>query len=87
MNPPVLYKGYQLATTTTRDADDDLYQARVAIVTLSGDRPRSQRFVDFETYTDRETADARAIAGGKEWIDAHLTGLTHATVVQRGVAR
>jgi len=72
MTSTLLYKGYRLAPTTTQDSDS-LYQARVAIVTLSGDRPRSQRFVDFELYGDRDEADARAIAGGKEWIDAHLS--------------
>jgi hypothetical protein len=71
MTPTLLYKGFRLAPTTTQDGDD-MYQARVAIVTLNGDRPRSQRFVDFELYRDRSEADARAIAGGMEWVDAHL---------------
>ena len=71
MTPTFLYKGYRLTPTTTRDADG-AYQARIAIITLSGDRPRSQRFVDFELFHGRHEADERAIAGGKEWIDAHL---------------
>jgi len=37
MTPTFLYKGYRLTPTTTRDADGT-YQARIAIVTLSGDR-------------------------------------------------
>ena len=71
MTPTFLYKGYRLTPSTTQDADGT-YQARIAIVTLSGDRPRSQRFVDFELFHDRPEADERAIEGGKEWIDAHL---------------
>lgn len=74
MTPTLLYKGYRLAPTTTQDGDCQ-YQARVAIVTLSGDRPRSQRFIDFELFGDRSEADARAIAGGKEWVDAHLSAV------------
>lgn len=72
MSATFLYKGYCLAPTTTQETDGS-YQARIAIVTLSGARPRSQRFVDFEWFPDRAGADERAISGGKDWVDAHLS--------------
>ena len=71
MNSTFLYKGYQLATMTTRN-DDGSYQARVAIMLASAARPCSQRFADFETFLDRAEAEERAIEGGKAWIDDQL---------------
>jgi hypothetical protein len=55
------HKGYHLAATTTK-TDDWMFRARVAIMALSGERTRSQRFVDFERFATEGEADERAIA-------------------------
>ena len=66
-----IYKGYQLAPITTRN-EDGSYQARVAIMRVGAERPRSQRFVDFEAFRDPVEADKRAIEGGKVWIEHQI---------------
>jgi hypothetical protein len=71
MKPRFLHQDYHLAAITTK-TDDGKFRARVAIMALSGDRTRSQRFLDFETFDTEAQADERAIAGGKEWIDTHI---------------
>jgi hypothetical protein len=68
-----LHEGYILASLTTANGDGvGKYRARVAIMVLDGERTRSQRFVDFEDFTDETEANERAIAGGKDWIDLQL---------------
>jgi hypothetical protein len=68
-----LHKGYYLASMTTANGDGvGKYRARVAIMVLDGERTRSQRFVDFEDFTDETEANERAIAGGIDWIDLQL---------------
>jgi hypothetical protein len=71
MKPKCYYKGYHLACITSA-MDDGTFQARVAIMTLDAQRTRSQRFIDLEVFRDEAQADLRAIAGGKEWIEAQL---------------
>jgi hypothetical protein len=71
MNTRFIHRDYHVLATTTR-TDDGKFLARVAIMALSGDRTRSQRFVDFEAFDTEAQADERAIAGGKEWIDVHI---------------
>ena len=39
---------------------------------VSAERPRLQRFVDFETFHDPVEADERAIEGGKVWVDHQI---------------
>jgi hypothetical protein len=70
MKARYLHLGYHLAAITTK-TEDGRFRARVAIMALSGDRTRSQRFVDFEVFSTEALADERAIAGGREWIDTH----------------
>lgn len=67
------HEGYYLASMTTANGDGaGKYRARVAIMVLDGERTRSQRFVDFEDFSDEAEANERAIAGAKEWIDLQL---------------
>jgi hypothetical protein len=63
-----LYRGYHV-TSTTSQAEEGRFRARVAVMVLSGDRTRSQHFLDFETFATEAEADARALAGAKDWID------------------
>ena len=65
MKQKCFYKGYHLACITT-PFDNGMYQARVAVMALSMDRTRSQRFIDLENFFDEGEADVRAIDGGKE---------------------
>jgi hypothetical protein len=71
MQTKCFYKGYHLACITT-PADNGMFRARVAVMALSADRTRSQRFIDMETFPDESQADARALTGGKEWVEAQL---------------
>lgn len=52
--------------------DDGRYQARVAITYLGGQRTRSQRFLDLDTFATKDEAVAAAHAAGIAWIDLHL---------------
>ena len=71
MKPKCFYKGYHLACITS-STDNGLYRARVAVMALDGERTRSQRFIDLETFRDETEADVRAIVGGKEWVESQL---------------
>jgi hypothetical protein len=71
MKPKCFYRGYHLACISTQ-TDNGHYRARVAVMALDGERTRSQRFLDMETFGNEAEADERAIAGGKEWIDGQL---------------
>ena len=64
------YKGYLIASLTTMN-EYGRYEARVAIIGLTGDRARSQRFLDLEDYATETRADDRALEAAKDWIDAH----------------
>jgi len=71
MTSKCFHRGYYLSAVTTRDGDGG-YRARVAVMTLDGDKTRSQRFVDFGLFASKGQADQHAIEAGKEWIDAQL---------------
>ncbi len=62
------HRGYQLTSVSTRN-EDGSYQARVSIVQMNAGAPRSQRFADFERFSEQSGADRRAIEGAKSWID------------------
>ncbi len=64
-----LYKDYYLTAGSIR-TDSGRYQARVAITALAGEKTRSQRFLDLDEFATEAEAETRAIAGGKDWIDA-----------------
>ena len=68
MGLKLTHRGYHLTSISTRN-EDGSYQARVSIVQMNAGAPRSQRFADFETFSDRSEADERAIEGAKSWID------------------
>jgi len=70
MRPKCLYRGYYIAPMPT--AADGGFESRVAVLALSGERTRQQRFLDFESYATEEMAVQRAIEGAKEWIDIEL---------------
>lgn len=69
MNTRCIYKGYTVADVTTA-MDDGRFQARAAIMSLNGERTRSQRFLDLETFRTSEEAHARTMQVAKAWIDA-----------------
>jgi len=69
MNTRCIYKGYTVADVTTA-TDDGRFQARAAIMSLDGERTRSQRFLDLETFRTREEANGRTLQVAKAWIDA-----------------
>ena len=58
-----------MADVTTA-TDDGRFRACAAIMSLDGERTRSQRFLDLETFQTRDEAHARTIQVAKAWIDA-----------------
>ena len=64
-----VYNGYRLIDLTTI-VREGLYRARVAVVRDVSGGPRTQRFLDFETFGSLEAARHRAIEGAISWIDA-----------------
>jgi hypothetical protein len=66
-----LYKDYLLSCAPLL-LDDGLYQARVAITYLGGQRTRSQRFLDLDTFATECEAVAAAHAAGIEWVDREV---------------
>lgn len=68
MNERRIYKGYTVADVTTQ-SDDGRYRARAAIMSLTGERTRSQRFLDGEVYPTREEAQERTMSMAMTWID------------------
>jgi len=65
------YKGYTFADVTTR-TESGRFKARAAIMALGGERTRSQRFLDLETFATEEEATARVVAAARAWIDADV---------------
>ena len=62
------YKGHAFDDDTTQ-TDDGRYRARVVLVTIGDGRPRSQRFIDLETFVNEDDARQRALAAARAWID------------------
>ena len=62
------YRDYMLSCQPTR-LDDGRYQARVVITSLGGDKTRSQRFLDLESFESEQAAVLRSRQVGMEWID------------------
>jgi len=62
------YKGHAFEDDTAR-TDDGRYRARVVLVTVGNARPRSQRFIDLETFIKEDDARQRALAAARAWID------------------
>jgi hypothetical protein len=65
------HRGYYLSAAATSEPEGG-WRARVAIISLDGDRTRSQRFLDFGVHDCAVAANAHAIASGKEWLDAQI---------------
>jgi hypothetical protein len=72
MNEKLLHAGYYLSSMSN-PADGGGFQSRVAVMVLSAEKTRSQRFLDFECYPTQAQANRRAIEGGKEWVDAQVS--------------
>jgi hypothetical protein len=70
MKQRILYKGYHVSVMTSSVGGG--FQARAAIMVLSEDRTRSQRFLDFDCFRTENEADTHAIEGAKEWIDVEV---------------
>ena len=66
-----LYKDYLLSCSPLL-REDGLYQARVAVTYLGGERTRSQRFLDLDSVPTKEQAVAAAQAAGIEWVDREV---------------
>jgi len=62
------YKGHAFDDDTA-PTDDGRYRARVVLVTAGNGRPRSQRFIDLETFVKEDDARQRALAAARAWID------------------
>jgi len=71
MRSKTLYKGHYLSANTTPEPEGG-HRARVAVMALDGGRTRWQRFLDFGVFETEESAEAHAIAAGKEWIDVQV---------------
>ena len=70
MSPKSLYRGYYIAPMPT--PVEGGFESRVAVLALSGERTRQQRFLDFEAYATEEMAVQRAVEGAKAWVDVEL---------------
>lgn len=68
MNSRFVYQGYVFTDVSTR-TDDGRYRARVAIISLTGTRTHSQRFIDLEVFSTPEAALDRITLVAKAWID------------------
>ena len=62
------YKGYAFDDDTTT-TEDGRYRARVILKTVGDERPRSQRFIDLETFAKVDDARQRVVAIARAWID------------------
>jgi hypothetical protein len=73
-----LYKDYLLSCHVAK-LECGGFKSQVAIISMVGDKTRSQRFVDLpEVFaTDAEAAD-KATAAGMEWVD------TNEHIIDRG---
>ncbi len=69
MSTKCIYKGYTVADVTTV-TDNGHFRACAAIMSLGGERTRSQRFLDLEIFRTQEEAHARTMQVAKAWIDA-----------------
>ena len=67
MTTRAFYRGYLLSCQPSQL--EGRYQARVVITLLAGDRTRSQRFIDLESFDSESAAVERARLAGIEWID------------------
>jgi hypothetical protein len=65
----VFYRGYLLSCQPS--PVEQRFQARVVITALGGDKTRSQRFLDLETFDSEAAAIERAHEAGIQWIDAN----------------
>lgn len=65
-----IYRDYHLSCRPM-EMDDGTYQARVAIICVSGDKTRSQRFLDLEVFASEDVAIERARSVGMDWVDAN----------------
>jgi hypothetical protein len=65
------YRDYMLSCESLLQ-DDGRYQARVAIICMSSDKTRSQRFLDLEAFVCADAATERARQAGMEWIDVNM---------------
>ena len=68
VKPKRIYKGYIIADVST-PTDNGRYRARVAIMALDGERTRSQRFLDLETFPTEAEAKEQADVAAIAWID------------------
>jgi hypothetical protein len=62
------YNGYAFDDDTAM-TEDGRYRARVILKTVRDGRPRSQRFIDLETFASVDDARQRAVAMARAWID------------------
>ena len=65
------YKGYRIFDMSVL-VGAGVYHARAAVVPESSTDTRTQRFLDFETFTSIDAARLRAIDGAVSWIDEML---------------
>jgi hypothetical protein len=73
-----LYQDHMLSCHVAA-SEGGAFRVQVAIVSLNGDKTRSQRFIDLpDHFDDKVSAIDRAIAAGMEWVD------TNAYIIDRG---
>jgi hypothetical protein len=65
------HRDYMLSCEATLQ-DDGRYQARVAVICMSSDKTRSQRFLDLESFVEPDAAIERTRQAGMEWIDVNI---------------
>jgi hypothetical protein len=63
-----IYRGYVLNCRPTPVGDG--YQARATIICVASDKTMTQRFLDLEVFATEEDAVERALAAGRDWVDA-----------------
>ncbi len=71
MTNRIFHRGYMLSCQAKR-LDDGRHRALCVVIAMSGDKTRSQTFLDLDVFDSPEAALARAAQAGTEWVDAQL---------------
>ena len=64
----LFHRGYMVSCQPMA-TDDGRFEARAVVISMDGDKTRSQTFLDLEVCATMELALGRARQAGLEWID------------------
>ena len=76
---PILYKGYEIKSTSIQLQEKDKWTTSVSITQHTGDHATIFPFSAGNTFGTKEDADAHSINFGKQIIDGNYPGLSLST--------